>query len=393
MFKAKKKFDLIYIEGSGDIVESLTRWHHQEDVITETSRTFSGQVFDFCKNNDLKTLAISAYNENKSVDFGDFCPYSRPKLMLKGGIGFHFSQILYGLNILATAIRYRPKYLHVTNGATHWFMLDPLKIFGIKIFPQFHNSIWAKGYQPTGRIKRTLIKLDAWFLKNIASAAICCSPEIARQIQLITSNKSCPIYVFKAQFYAHNFENLVPPPPHTHKPFVVVFAGRIDLNKGVFDILSMAEKLRDENVVFHICGDGPALNELTSACNQLGLNDKIKIHGRLNRPDLLKIYQQGHTVIVPTRSGFCEGLPMVGIESILLGRPLITSELSNALDVLGVAIVEAEPENIDSYVRAIRCLASDKSLYQKTCVACLPIKAQFLDGTQGLTSVLQHTLI
>jgi len=43
-----KKFDLIYIEGPGDLVESFRRWYNKEDVITETSRTFSGQFFDFC---------------------------------------------------------------------------------------------------------------------------------------------------------------------------------------------------------------------------------------------------------------------------------------------------------------------------------------------------------
>ena len=380
------------MEGSGEVVEALTRWHKQEDVMTETSRTFSGKVFDFFKENNLKTLGISAYKEKKYVDFGEFCAYSQPKLMLNGGIGFHLSQFLYGLRILATVIRFRPKYLHITNNATHWFMLAPLKFFGVKIFPHFHNTFWAKGYPPIGRIKRTLLKLDAWFLKNIASVAICCSPEIARQIQEITNNKSCPTHVFKAQFYASSFESSVPP-PHAHKPFVVVFAGRIERNKGVFDILTMAEKLRHEHIVFHVCGGGPALDDLVSACKQQNLSDIVRIHGRLNRPDLLKIYQQGHVVIVPTRSDFCEGLPMVGIESILLGRPLITSSLSNALDVLGATIIEAEPESIESYVQAIRRLALDKSLYQQTSEACLPIRTQFLDGKQGLTNVLQHTLI
>lgn len=392
MFSAKNNVDLIYMEGSGDVVEALTRWYRQEDVITETSRTFSGQVFDFCKENNLKALAISAFSEKKCVDFGDFCAYSQPKLMLNGGIGFHLSQVLYGLRILATVIRFRPKYLHITNDATHWFMLAPLKFFGVKIFPHFHNTFWAKGYPPIGRIKRSLLKLDAWFLKNIASVAICCSPEIARQIQEITNNKSCPTHVFKAQFYASSFESSVPP-PHAQKPFVVVFAGRIERNKGVFDILTMAEKLRHEHIVFHVCGGGPALDDLVSACKQQNLSDIVQIHGRLNRPDLLKVYQQGHVVIVPTRSDFCEGLPMVGIESILLGRPLITSSLSNALDVIGTSIIEAEPESIESYVQAIRRLALDKSLYQQTSEACLPIRAQFLDGKQGLTNVLQHTLI
>ena len=46
---ANKKIDLMYVEGPGDVVEVLRKWHKQEDVLSETSQTFSGQVFDFCK--------------------------------------------------------------------------------------------------------------------------------------------------------------------------------------------------------------------------------------------------------------------------------------------------------------------------------------------------------
>ena len=388
-----KKVDLMYVEGTGDIVEALTRWHNNEDLLTETSLTFSGQVFDFCKKNNLNTLAISNFNAYKSISFDGFSAYSKPKLSFAGAIGYHLAQILHGLTLVATAIRYRPTYLHITNGATHWFVLAPLKFFGIKIFPQFHNTFWAKGYPPTGKLQKLLLKLDAWFLTHIATGAICCSPEIERQIKEITHAKSCPTYVFKAQFNRNSFENTLPPLAHQQKPFVVVFAGRIERNKGVFDIVEIAEKLREENIIFHICGGGPMLEVLKTECNQRKLDKQVFIHGRLNRPELLAIYTQGHAVIVPTRSDFCEGLPMVAIESVLLGRPVITSSLSNALDVLDAAIVEAQPENIESYVAAIRMLMTDEMTYKKKRDACLPLRAQFLDGQQGLTAVLSNTIV
>ena len=392
MLSAKSNVDLIYIEGPGDIVEALTRWYKREDMISETSLTFSGQVFDFCKENNLKTLAISAFTEKKCVNFENFSAYSQPKLMLNGAIGYHLSQVLHGLRIVATVIRYRPKYLHITNGTTHWFMLAPLKLFGIKIFPQLHNTFWAKGYPPTGKIQRILLKLDAWFLKNIASAAICCSPEIVSQIQKITNNQSCPTYVFRAQFYAHSFDHAAPKQPHEQQPFVVVFAGRVERYKGVFDILEMAEKLRDENVVFHICGGGSALKELKNKAELCNLTQYVFIHGRLNRPELHEKYLLGHVVIVPTRSDFAEGFAMVAAEAILLNRPIITSKIVPALDILSTASLEAESNNVDSYVNAIRQLASDKILYERLSAACRPLHAQFMDRKQGLTRLLQNTL-
>ena len=84
-----------------------------------------------------------------------------------------------------------------------------------------------------------------------------------------------------------------------------MFAERIEKNKGVFDILDMAEALDDDNVTFHICGDGSALKALIKEIQQRALENRVFIHGKLKRPDLLPIYAQAHVVIIPTRSDFC----------------------------------------------------------------------------------------
>jgi len=393
LFKKAKPVDVIYVEGPGNIVESLTRWHRKEDFISETSLTFSGQMFDFYEKNQFNSISLSHFPETQSIKFDRFLAFTKPKMMLNGSLGYHLSQLIYGIYLLGICIKHRPKYLHIMNGVTHWFVLAPLKLLGIKIFPQFHNSFWAKGFPPNDKIKLFLLKLDAWFLKHIADVAICCSPEIKHQIEKMTHYQNCPTFVFKAQFYRENFETPLPLPAHNTKPFVVIFAGRIEHNKGIFDILKMGQQLKNEQVIFHICGGGSDLDALKKTCSQLGLDAQIIIHGRLNRPQLISIYSQGHAVIVPTRSDFFEGLPLVVIEGVLLGRPVITSALSNALDVLGDAIVEAQADNVDSYVTAIRALSSSTDLYQQKQAACLALREQFLDGKQGLTSILENTLI
>jgi glycogen synthase len=388
-----QKTNLIYIEGPGDIVEAFTRWKNQQDVLTETSRTFSSQVFDFCKNNQLNSLFISTFSEKKQESFLNLSAENIPKKILAGGLGYHLSQCLYGLRIIGVCLKHRPRYLHITSGVTHWFMLAPLKLLGIKIFPQFHNTLWPKGFEPSGTKDKIILALSAWFLKHIADATICCSPEIRSQINQISDNPTCEDIQFRAQFYRQNFENPPAPPVHNASPFNIVFAGRIERNKGVFDILSVAEKMQSQDVIFHICGGGPAEDELNAECEKRNLTNRVIIHGRLKRPELLAIYNQGHAVIVPTRSDFCEGLPMVAIEAILLGRPVITSRLSNALDVLTDAIVEAQPDDVQSYVQAIEKLMIEKDFYVKKCQACYQYREPFLDGSLGLTKVLEQTLL
>jgi len=237
-FSRSKSPDLIYIEGSGDIVEALKRWYEKEDLISETSLTFSSQVFDFCKKNNISILAISSYPKPKSIKYNDFSAFSKKKLGLSGSLGYYISQISYGLYVNWLAIKHKPKYIHITTGNTFFILLAPIKLLGIKVFPQFHNTLWAKGYPPQRVSQRFFLSLDAFFLKYIASAAFCCSPEIKNQIIEVTQAKNCPTHVFKAQFQRQNFQN-TPPPPENRVPFVIAFAGRIEKNKGVYDILHL----------------------------------------------------------------------------------------------------------------------------------------------------------
>lgn len=385
------KFDIMYVEGPGDVVDSFRRWDKQEDVISETSRTFSGQFFDFCKAEGLRAYAISYCNDQKQEYTSQFRVENRPKRILGSGIFYHLSQILYGLSIVVTAIRYRPYYINITSGVTYWFVLSPLKLFGIKIVPHFHNSLWPSGFRPKRLSQGTLLALDGWFLRHVARASLCVSPEISRQIYELAGTSQVVVNQFRAQFYRRDFENPPSPPQHGQKPFIAIFAGRVERNKGVFDLLDMAEQLRGEGVVFEICGIGSDLDKLKESCIQRALSDVVQIHGKLRRPELLAVYARAHTVIVPTRSDFCEGLPLVAAEAVLMGRPVITSRLSNAMDVLVGAIAEAQPDDVGSYVDVIRRLLYDQVYYEASCRSCSALREQFLDGEQGLTSVLINT--
>ena len=106
--------------------------------------------------------------------------------------------------------------------------------------------------------------------------------------------------------------------------------------KGVLDIAVMAERMRRSaiSIVFEVCGDGEALSELRQNVNAKNFGDIVVIRGRLERPQLLQAYARAHAIIVPTRSDFCEGLPMVCAEAMLAGLPIITSRLATRFQFL-----------------------------------------------------------
>ena len=116
---------------------------------------------------------------------------------------------------------------------------------------------------------------------------------------------------------------------------------------------------------------------------------KIRTHGKLARPALLEFYGSCHIVIVPTRSDFCEGMPSVCAEAILCHRPVITSRLSNALDVLPGALVIASPDNPQNYAHEIDRLLEDPAKYERLSGACAALQEQFYDPRKGLAAALE----
>jgi len=174
-----------------------------------------------------------------------------------------------------------------------------------------------------------------------------------------------------------------------------MFAGRLERNKGVFDLLEICRRLSadaDRRFEFEVCGGGSAYEELQAAVLVSGVADRFRLHGKLVRPRLLEVYGRSHLVIVPTRSDFCEGLPMVCAEAILAGRPVITSRVSNALEALHGAVVEAAVNDVDDYVRQIRAVVADPARYRALIGGTRRVGAQFFDRSRGLQAAIEDCL-
>jgi hypothetical protein len=95
---------------------------------------------------------------------------------------------------------------------------------------------------------------------------------------------------------------------------------------------------------------------------------------------------------VPTRGEFAEGLAMTAAEAVLAGRPVVTSPVVPALEVLRPACVGARTNDVGSYVEAVVKLATDAEFYGALARACPGVQGQFYDPEQGLTATLRRAL-
>lgn len=375
--------DILYCEGPGDIVDAYAAWKGKADFLSATSTTFSGQVFEFCRLENLSLYALSYCATARAVTDGSWTVTNLPRWNIRiPKIGYELTVFLYALRLLMIALRVKPKTVFINSGVTDWAYLSLLRLSGAKLVPILHNTLWPEGFQPTGF--RARVRQRAYrFLWRRVWLTLAVSPAAGRQVKTIAGDVS--VTVFRPTFPASSFSDVTA--KSFAGPFRVMFAGRIEENKGVFDILAMAARLPD--IEFSLCGDGHALPEIQRQIESSGLRN-VKTHGNLNRPALIARYLEAHVVIVPTRSTFTEGFAMVVAEAILLLRPVITNSVVPAAELLKEAVVLAKTDDVQSYVDVIEAIRSNASLYLRLVDCARALRPLILDDSTSFLAALQR---
>jgi glycosyltransferase involved in cell wall biosynthesis len=204
-----------------------------------------------------------------------------------------------------------------------------------------------------------------------------------------------PIIEHLPTYDPNQFAGLRPPLRQSGEPFTVLFVGRLEANKGIFDVLQIAEELQAERrgeFRFDICGDGSARDRFLSLVDEKGLGDSIVYHGYCDAAKLREIIETAHVFIVPTRSEFEAGFEMTCAESILSGRPLVTSQVAPAIEYLGQAAIEVPPDDVPAYKAAITSLADDAQLYDQKARGCALAAGMFLDESNSWSRAMIEAL-
>jgi glycogen synthase len=392
----RMSFRVFHAAGPGDIIMAHGFWKRNEHCPTEVTITYSSQFEQFCEDIGAEAYIVGYHSRKEILKDGAFTLEHRPKPMPgAGGARYHLSEILYGLSLLATAVRFRADAAVIDSGSTHYFVTTLFRLMGIRVVPVFYSALWPHGFPPTGRIPQAILTLDSLFYRQVATAILGISPECTRQVEQLTRGRHAPLHQIRAQFPRDFFEEIPPPPPFDQRPFQIMFIGRVNRIKGVFDILEMAQKVEARapgQVHWEICGSGQDLQELERRHEELKLESIVNIRGWTSLSDLREVYTRSHAAIVPTRSSFPEGLAMTAVEAILAGRPVITNPVVPALEILRTACVAGRTNDVDSHVEGVMKLIGDREYYESLRRACPELREQFYDREQGLTAVLKRVI-
>lgn len=123
--------------------------------------------------------------------------------------------------------------------------------------------------------------------------------------------------------------------PSTH---ILTNIGRFSFLKNQFFLLKIMDKLRTENCVLLMAGQGELREEFFETVKKENLQDKIKYLGLIeNIPELLKV---SDCLLLPS---IYEGLPVVGVEAQAAGCFSIISNTITKQADLGLGLVEYLP--------------------------------------------------
>ncbi len=384
---------VLYAAGAGDVLGTYRSWERGEDDPRQVVHTYSGQFFDLMREIGAEALVVTRFGEARRDEFGMIRIEQRPNpRSSSGGLSFHFGQILYGWRLLKTAQRMRANAAVICEGTTHWFMLPLFARSGVQVIPSCHSLLWptAGGDSVVRRIVR---RLSRRCFRKTALVSLVASGRIEDQVVSTAGGSPRPTIPFLPTYRSGFFEGISP--PRDERPFKVLFIGRLEEGKGVFDLLEMARRLDAAgrlDIEFDLCGDGPARDELTQMAEQRGLADRFRMHGHCERSTMKNMLSACHAVIAPSRSTLVEGFNQVVVESILAGRPVLTSEACPAIDYVEDAAVRVRPDDVTQYVEGIIKLADEPEFYAMKCRACSDLQGQFYDESTSWKSAVRRAL-
>ncbi|MBF2026911.1 MAG: glycosyltransferase family 4 protein [Oscillatoriales cyanobacterium C42_A2020_001] len=389
-----KALRILYAAGPGDVVGTYQQWANGQDDHSQVAVTYSGQFYEVCRELGAKGYILSSHPDKRRIQTSQFIVEHRPKLLPNtSAIAYQINQLVYGVQLIASAIKFKADFVVVDSGTTDWYLLPLLPVLGIRLIPSLHCVLWRK-YQVPKLSERILLKLGRSTFANSATAILSMSSDIDSQIVQLTAGKHRPLVRCNPVYRRSQFKNMAEP-DRRQSPFRVLFAGRIEDHKGVFDLLEVAKQFAAEGqhaIVFDVCGDGTALEALKAAVRQAGLGAAFVCHGHCDRSTMRTMFERSHVVIVPTRTDFTEGFNQVVAEGILAHRPVVTSSVCPALSYVQDAVVEVPPNDVQAYKDALTRLYEDHDFYQRKQEACWRLQEQFYDLSRSWGAALKTVL-
>ena len=151
---------------------------------------------------------------------------------------------------------------------------------------------------------------------------------------------------------------------------VILFVGRVELTKGVMRLLECIPHLDTKKINYHlfIAGEGSYLHNAKKYVIEKSFKNSVTFLGRVDHDRLPLYYNMADVLVLPSDM---EGVPMVILEAIACGTPVVASRVGGIPDIVqhglnGFLVDDLSPENLSKTIIEILQMENDRILISST---------------------------
>jgi glycosyltransferase involved in cell wall biosynthesis len=249
-------------------------------------------------------------------------------------------------------------HAHVAIGASLW-RKGPLAIMAmalrIPVILHLHGGEIVHRYGSPGHPVAT--RYVRWLLDH-ATAIVVLSPNWRAPIQRLTTNPRIAV-----------LPNPVPPQPVTQpvtdRPVAleqhptIVYLGRFSRDKGIYDLLAIYQRLllRHPGIRMVCAGDGE-VESVRECVRAASLDESVEVKNWISPGEKWALLNRSTVCVLPS---YFEGLPMVLLEAMAAGVPVVASRTGGIPDLIHDRVngLLVTPGDIDGFVAAIDAVLCD----------------------------------
>lgn len=377
---------LAFIAGPGDVVGTYEQWAEGRHDTRVPVLTYSAQFYGLVAALGAEALILTTSTRQPTVPDPRFRFVCIKRDHSVRGLRWHLAERDYARRLAASINDWAPDAT-ILGGDLKPAAYQAVAKKG-RLFLTLHNTFWPMGTRPQGFRSRA----RQWVLGRAlarAEGAVCTSVECARQLKVLAGDDR-RVEVEMPQVLAAHLN----PQRARKRARRLLFLGRIEASKGVFDLLeafgALAPRFTDARLV--LAGTGSADDALAEAVNRHEARAQIKFAGQLDANGVHEALGEADLLICPTRTEFTEGLALVVLEAAAQGVPSVTSSVVPAAETAGAACVTFPANDVAALQVTLTRLMDKDDAYAALARETGAIRPRMLDRSLGWGSCLARVL-
>lgn len=276
------------------------------------------------------------------------------------------------LRVMKRIINAKPmRIICGATGSMLWACYLAARFLNVPIVYSGHNRL---GLESERWYRRWSARIDRWCIRR-AKAVICHGPYLREELHRMGADRR-PVFEFDVGF-GDMLIDADRPLVERYRPIVadrkvILFVGRLEKDKGVFDLLdACSERLnQDSRLQLLYAGVGSQMNQLNEEIHRRSLDGRVVLMGFVPHEDLAALMRRCWVMVTPTRGEFPEGRCMAAMEGQVMGLPVIAPDFGPFTYIVshGMNGLLFETGSVKSLKQCISDLLADTQLYAQLLV-------------------------